>query len=124
MGIFVTVWIVSGSLFGLITSGVISLYILESGNFKIYDRISKFILSIGIVGYVIMGICFTFEFKSFTGYMFLMVIIGIGSIGYYGIVLLSLIETFHPISSLLICNLIVLGASIYAALATSLSLYS
>ncbi len=118
------VWVVSGSLFGLITSGVISLLILESGSFKIYDRISKIILCIGVIGYVLMGVCFSYQFKSFTGYIFLMVIIGIGSIGYYGLVLLSLIETFHPISSLLICNLIVLGASIYAALATSLGLYS
>lgn len=91
VGIFVTVWVVSGSLFGLITSGVISLLILESGSFKIYDRISKIILSIGIVGYILMGVCFAFQFKSFTGYIFLMVIIGIGSIGYYGLILLSLI---------------------------------
>jgi hypothetical protein len=105
-------------------SGIISHWISESGTFTIYDRISKITLFVGILGYLLMGICFEYKFQSFVGYLFLMIIIGIGSIGYYGLMFLSLIETFYPLSSLLIGNLIVVGASIYSALATAMGLYS
>lgn len=57
------------------------------------------------------------------GYIFLMIIIGIGSIGYYGLMFLSLIETFYPLSCLLITTLMVVGASIYSALTTAMGLY-
>lgn len=104
-------------------SGIISHWITESGTFTIYDRMSKATLFVGIVGYVLMGVCITYNFRSFVGYMFLMVIIGIGSIGYYGLMFLSLIETFYPLSSLIIGNLIVVGASIYSALSTAMGMF-
>jgi len=47
-------------------------------------------------------------------------IIGVGSIGYYGLMLLSLMESFYPLSSLLIGNLICVGASLYSALSTAM----
>jgi hypothetical protein len=80
-------------------------------------------LFVGIIGYVLMGICYDFKFNSFVGNIFMMIIIGIGSIGYYGLMFLSLIETFYPLSSLLIGNLIVVGASIYSALTTAIGMY-
>jgi hypothetical protein len=49
-----------------------------------------------------------------------MIIMGIGSIGCYGLMLLSLIESFYPLSSLLIGNLICVGASLYSALSTAM----
>lgn len=67
-----------------------------------------------------MGICYEMKLASFVGYIFLMIIIGIGSIGYYGLMLLSLIESFYPLSSLLIGNLICVGASLYSALTTAI----
>jgi hypothetical protein len=84
---------------------------------------SKATLLVGVVGYVIMGVCINYNFRSFVGYLFLMVIIGIGSIGYYGLMFLSLIETFYPLSSLIIGNLMVVGASIYSALAAAMGMY-
>jgi hypothetical protein len=80
-------------------------------------------LLIGIVGYVLIGMCVMLGYKSFVVYLFLMIIIGIGSIGYYGLMFLSLIETFYPLSSLLIGTLIVVGASLYSALATAIGMY-
>jgi hypothetical protein len=104
-------------------SGIISHWISESGTFTVYDRMSKATLLVGVVGYVLMGVCLTFGFRSFVGYLFLMIIIGIGSIGYYGLMLLSLIETFYPLSSLIIGSLIVVGASLYSALSTAMGMY-
>jgi hypothetical protein len=74
----------------------------------------------GVIGYVLMGLCYSFKFQSLVGYIFVMIIIGVGSIGYYGLVFLSLTESFYPLSSLLIGTLICVGASLYSALATSL----
>ncbi len=116
----IIVWISSGAIFGILMSGIVSNLVAKSGNFKVYDIASKLTLLVGIMGYILIGACYQFKFKSFVAYIFVMIIIGIGSIGYYGLVLLSLVETFYPLSSLLIGTLICLGASLYSALATGL----
>lgn len=43
-------------------SGIISHWISESGTFVIYDRISKITLFVGIIGYVLMGVCLDYKF--------------------------------------------------------------
>lgn len=43
-------------------------------------------------------------------------LIGAGTLGYYGVIFLSLIETMHPIPSLMIGTLIAFSASLYSAL--------
>lgn len=43
-------------------------------------------------------------------------LIGAGTLGYYGVIFLSLIETMHPIRSLMIGTLIAFSASLYSAL--------
>jgi len=72
-------------------SYLINTYVAKSGKLSLYDRISKFILLIGILGYVLIGVCYQFKVDSFAGYAILMIFIGIGSIGYYGLMFLSMI---------------------------------
>lgn len=45
-----------------------------------------------------------------------MIIIGIGSIGFYGLIYLSLLETLHPLPPLIIGTIISAFASVYSAL--------
>jgi len=85
------VWIGTGILFGIILCCIISNWDTESGTFKYYDIISKITLLIGIIGYALMGLFFSIGFSSFEVYILLMVLIGIGSIGYYGFVFLSIV---------------------------------
>lgn len=115
------VWVVSGSLFGIVMSSMTSKWISnKTGTFKFYDVTAKITLLIGLVGYVLIGICVDFQVTSVPGYIFLAIFIGIGSIGFYGLMFMSLIETFYPLSSLLIGNIVVVGASLYSALAFAL----
>ena len=67
-----------------------------------------------------MGVCYQTGYSNFPVFVILMVLIGVGSIGYYGLVFLSLTESYYPLSSLLIGTLICVGASLYSALATAL----
>jgi hypothetical protein len=91
ISILIAIWVFSGSLFGCIMSYLINTYVAKSGKLSLYDRISKFILLIGILGYVLIGVCYQFKVDSFAGYAILMIFIGIGSIGYYGLMFLSMI---------------------------------
>lgn len=124
MGIIIIIWIVSGSLFGLIMSSLSNLWVSKNGTFVLCDRVAKVTLLVGLVGYTLMGFCYQYEFTAFTGHIFLAIFIGIGSIGYYGLMFMSIIETFYPLSSLLIGNLISVGASLYSALASGLDEYT
>lgn len=99
-------------------------WVSKNGNNLFYDRAAKMTLFIGLVGYVLMGISYQYEFSSFVGHTFLTILIGIGSIGYYGLMMMSIIETFYPLSSLLIGNLLSVGASLYSALASGLNMFT
>ena len=87
----IAIWVTSGSLFGLIMSGFINNYVSRNGKLYIYDNISYIILFIGMIGYVIIGICYQYKIASLVVYIFLMIFIGIGSIGFYGLMFLSLV---------------------------------
>ena len=43
-----------------------------------------------------------------------MILIGIGSIGFYGLVFMSMIESLYPLPSVLIGTILVVGASAYS----------
>ena len=101
-------------------SALINKYVARSGKLSLYDRISKFILLVGVLGYVLIGVCYQFKVNNFAWYIFLMIFIGIGSIGYYGVMFLSLIESYYPINSLVIGSIITVGASIYGGLTNSI----
>ena len=118
------VWVASGSIFGMVMSGITTDWVGKTGTFKFYDTTAKITLFIGLVGYVFMGICVYFQVTSLVGYILLVIFIGIGSIGFYGLMFMSLIETFYPLSSLLIGNIIVVGASLYSALAFAIDQYT
>jgi len=119
------VWVATGSIFGMVMSGITSQWVSDKkGTFRYYDLTAKSILLIGLIGYTLMGICVQFEITSVAGYIFLAIFIGIGSLGFYGLMFMSLIETFYPLSSLLIGNIIVVGASLYSALAFALDQYT
>lgn len=96
-------------------------WVSKNGTFALCDRVAKFTLLVGLIGYTLMGFCYQYKFSSFVGHIFLAIFIGIGSIGYYGLMFMSIIETFYPLSSLLIGNLISVGASLYSALASGLN---
>jgi hypothetical protein len=44
----------------------------------------------------------------------IIIFIGIGSLGFYGLTFLSLLESLYPIPSLLISTILILGASCYS----------
>jgi hypothetical protein len=121
LGIIMMVWIFSGCGFGLLMAVLCHKWISKSGSFVPYDRAAKLMICMGLVGYILMGVCYQFQFSSFVGHLFLAMFIGIGSIGYYGLTYMSIIETFYPLSSLLIGNLLIVGASFYSALSSALS---
>ena len=118
------IWIFSGAISGLVMSQVWLGHVVKTGNFVAYDRAAKAMVLMGLLGYVLMGFCFHYQLQSFIGYIFLMIFIGAGSIGYYGLIYMSIIETFYPLSSLLIGNILIVGASFYSALASSLNLFT
>jgi hypothetical protein len=64
---------------------------------------------------------YSFQINSFGAYIVLMIILGIGNLGSFGLMFLSFIETLYPINSLIIGTIIAVGASIYSALIQSLS---
>ena len=90
LGILVAVWIGSGIAYGIVMSVVISKHVGSSGSFRFYDCFSKVTLGFGFLGYIVIGICYLYQFTSFVLYIFLMIFIGIGSMGYYGFAFLSL----------------------------------
>ena len=53
--------------------------------------------------------------------MFLVFLIGVGSIGFYGLNFLSLIESLYPVPVLLIGTLVAAFASVYSALSLSIN---
>lgn len=85
------VWIVSGSVFGLAMSGVCNWQVKKNGDFSTFDKISKLLLFMGLVGYFIMGLCYSYEFDSFVGYIFIVIFISLGSIGFFGLMFMSII---------------------------------
>jgi len=120
ISILIGVWVLTGSIFGIVMSILINIYVSRSGKLNLYDRISYAILFMGMLGYVLIGVCYQYKVSSIVVYVFLMIFIGIGSIGYYGVMFLSLVETYHPINSLIIGSIITAGASLYGGIANSL----
>lgn len=91
LGILMAVWVFGGSAFGIILSPINSRMVSKSGTFTLYDRIAKLILFISLIGYVIIGLCYMYNLFSMVGYVFLVGFIGIGSIGFYGLMFMSII---------------------------------
>lgn len=58
-------------------SGVISHWISESGTFVIWNMFSKITLFVGIISFVLMGVCLDYRFESFVGNFLLMIIFSI-----------------------------------------------
>ena len=85
------VWIVSGSIFGMAMSGVCNRQVKKNGDFSFFDKISKLLLFMGLVGYFIMGLCHSYELDSFIGYIFIVIFISLGSIGFFGLMFMSII---------------------------------
>ena len=123
MGILIAIWIGSGVIFGVTFSLLLNQVMAKVGSFRPYDRFVRMTMGVGLAGYIIMGVCYDSQVTSFTGYCFLMVMIGVGSVGFYGVTFLTLVESYYPLSSLLIGNLLAVGASIYSALATAMGEY-
>lgn len=84
-------WIFAGIASGLVMSQIWLGHVVKTGNFVAYDRAAKSMILMGLIGYVLMGFCFHYDFQSFTGYIFVVIFIGVGSIGYYGLIFMSII---------------------------------
>lgn len=56
-----------------------------------------------------------------TQYVFAVILIGIGTIGFFGLAYLSIIESMYPIPSLLIGTVIALFASVYSIISLAVS---
>lgn len=77
----------------------------------------------GILGYIGLGICLQNGYYNFGLFIFLMAIIGIGSVGFYGLIFLSLLESLYPLPPLIIGTIISVFASVYSVLINGLTLY-
>jgi len=91
LGVLMMVWVFSGAISGLFLSQIGLKRVVKTGNFVAYDRAAKCLILLGLIGYVVMGFCVRYHFSSFIGYIFLVIFIGIGSIGYYGLIYMSII---------------------------------
>ena len=91
LAVLMIVWIFSGGVFGIAMSGVCNKQVTQTGTFTPFDRMSKLLLFMGLVGYTVMGLCHQYELDSFVAYIFVVVFIGMGSIGFFGLMFMSII---------------------------------
>jgi len=85
------------------------------------DLTFKLVISLTLVGYVNLGVIYTYDINNYWVYVIIMIVLGVGNLGSFGLIFLSFIETLYPINSLIIGTIIAVGASLYSTLIQSLS---
>lgn len=121
MGVLLLVWIVSGTGFGVGVAYIVDRLTEKNGTSEWNDIIFKFITSLTLIGYTVLGLLYTADVQHYWIYMVTLVVLGIGNLGGFGVIFLSFIETLYPINSLVIGTIIAVGASFYSTLIQTLS---
>lgn len=84
-------WILSGAIFGLGSTAIVQKLLSRTGNQKIYDYVTKVILFVGLIGNLMLGVLVYYSYNQFWLYIFSVILIGIGTIGFLGLAHMSLI---------------------------------
>jgi hypothetical protein len=121
VGILLVVWIVSGTCFGIVVAYIVGEITAKKGTSWWNDIIFKFVMTLSLIGYGIMGMIYCLNLMSYWVYVLVVILLGIGNLGFFGLVFLSFIETLYPINSLIIGTIIAVAASFYSTLITALS---
>jgi uncharacterized membrane protein YsdA (DUF1294 family) len=75
----------------MLVAFVIDKYSAKMGSYRCNDITFKTITLVGALGYILMGTIYYFKVSELFVYVIAMIIIGIGNLGSFGLIYLSLI---------------------------------
>jgi hypothetical protein len=91
VGVLLLVWIISGTGFGVGVAYIVDRLAEKNGTSWWNDIIFKFVIALTLVGYCILGVIYSFDITNYWIYILVMIILGIGNLGNFGLVFLSFI---------------------------------
>lgn len=77
--------------FGLVVAYLVDKVSSEKGSSFLNDFTFKVITFFAILGFVILGIIYSLDVQSYAVYIILMVVLGIGNLGSFGLIYLSFV---------------------------------
>lgn len=91
VGILLIIWISSGTIFGVAVAYAVDKISAKQGSSWWNDFAFKSVISLTIIGYAVIGVIYSFNVTSYWLYIILMVFLGIGNLGSFGIIFLSFV---------------------------------
>ncbi len=116
IGVLNILWNVSGVIAGLISTILLLTMAQKNDSLRWLDYFPKILNVVAIASYFILAVLVDYENTNFGLYVVVVMLSGAASLAQFGLVFMALIEALHPISGLLIGNLINLTASTYSSI--------